>query len=71
MQFAYFLLLLVASFTFAQKKSAQTLENEISPVIEKYITEKKIPGAVLAVKKGDKTVFIKAYGYTKLKEFDG
>ncbi|MEI7586213.1 serine hydrolase domain-containing protein [Runella sp.] len=71
MKFAYFLLLLVASFTFAQKKSAQTLENEISPVIEKYITEKKIPGAVLAVKKGDKTVFIKAYGYTKLKEFDG
>lgn len=66
-----FLLLFTVSFAVAQKKSTQTLEIEISPVIEKYITEKKIPGAVLAIKKGDKVVLKKAYGYAKLKEFDG
>ncbi len=71
MKYAYFLLLLVSQVVVAQKKLAQTLENEISPVIEKYITEKKIPGAVLAVKKGDKVILRKAYGYAKLKEFDG
>jgi CubicO group peptidase (beta-lactamase class C family) len=66
-----FLLLFTVSFAVAQKKSTQTLEIEISPVIEKYITEKKIPGAVLAIKKGDKVVLKKAYGYAKLKEFEG
>lgn len=71
MKYAYFLLLLVSQVVVAQKKSAQTLENEISPVIEKYIAEKKIPGAVLAVKKGDKVILRKAYGYAKLREFDG
>lgn len=71
MKYAYFSLLFIASFSFAQKKSTEALENEISPVIEKYITEKKIPGAVLSVKKGDKVILQKAYGYAKLKEFDG
>ncbi|WP_428664894.1 serine hydrolase domain-containing protein [Runella sp.] len=71
MKLAYFLLLFVTPFLFAQKKSAQTLENEINPIIEKYISEKKIPGAVLAVKKGDKVILQRAYGYAKLKEFDG
>jgi len=71
MKYAYFLLLFIASFSFAQKKSTEALESEISPVIEKYITEKKIPGAVLSVKKGDKLILQKAYGYAKLKEFDG
>lgn len=66
-----FLLLFIASFASAQKESIQTLEIEISSIIEKYITEKKIPGAVLAIKKGDKVVLKKAYGYAKLKEFDG
>lgn len=71
MKYAYFLLLSITQIVVAQKKSAQTLENEISPIIGKYIIEKKIPGVVLAIKKGDKVVLKKAYGYAKLKEFDG
>lgn len=67
----FFLLLLISSFVFGQKKSAEALDREISPVIEKYIADNKIPGAVLAIKKGDKMLLKKAYGYAKRKEFDG
>lgn len=69
MKYAYFLLLLVSQVV-AQKKLPKPLKTKSAPSL-KNTSPKKIPGAVLAVKKGDKVILRKAYGYAKLKEFDG
>lgn len=66
-----FLLLFFVQIALAQNPSIQELDQEVSSVIEKYIADKKIPGAVITIKKGDKVLLQKAYGYAQLKEFDG
>ena len=68
---AIFLFLFAVQIVFAQKNNSQRLENEVSAVVEKYIAENKIPGVVVAIKKGNKLLLKKAFGYAKLKEFDG
>ena len=68
---AFFLFLFAAQIVFAQKNTSQVLDSEVSAVVEKYIAENKIPGAVVAIKKGNKILLKKAFGYAKLKEFDG
>ncbi|WP_273214852.1 serine hydrolase domain-containing protein [Runella zeae] len=66
-----FLLLIFVQVALAQNQPIQSLDQEVSSVIEKYIADKKIPGAVVTIKKGDKVLLQKAYGYAQLKEFDG
>jgi len=70
MRFVYILFLFIANVGFCQKATL-SLDSEVSNVVEKYIADNKIPGAVIMIKKGDKVLLRKAYGYAKLKEFDG
>ncbi len=62
------LLFLSLSFGFSQKKKVASLQKEVSRILEKQIAEKKIPGAVIAIKKGDKWLMKKAFGYAQVKD---
>ncbi|WP_435353873.1 serine hydrolase domain-containing protein [Emticicia sp. SJ17W-69] len=55
---------------FSQKKES-SLTNEINAIIQTQIEQSKIPGAVIQIKKGNKTILKKAYGFAQLKDFNG
>jgi CubicO group peptidase (beta-lactamase class C family) len=68
--FRIFLLLFGIS-SFAQKNNPEILDKEVSTIINQFIDNSKIPGAVVAIKKGNKLVLEKAFGQARLKEFNG
>ncbi len=63
--------LFVLSFTLANAQNKASCISEINTIIQTYIEQSKIPGAVIQVKKGNETILKKAYGYAQIKDFDG
>ena len=62
------LTLLVKSSAAQQKLSKKEFNIFIDSVIHYHIYQKNIPGAVLLIKKGNKTILHKAYGFAQLKD---
>ena len=63
-----FLILFSTVTSFSQKKNVKSLQKEISQILEQQIAEKKIPGAVISIKKGDKVLMKKAFGFAQVKD---
>lgn len=63
--------LLVLSFTLGNAQNKASCIAEINTIIQTYIEQSKIPGAVIQIKKGNETILKKAYGYAQIKDFDG
>ncbi len=64
-------LLLVLSFTLGNAQKKASCISEINTIIQTYIEQSKIPGAVIQIKKGDEIILKKAYGYAQIKDFNG
>lgn len=64
-------LLLVLSFTLGNAQNKASCISEINTIIQTYIEQSKIPGAVIQIKKGNEVILKKAYGYAQIKNFDG
>jgi len=62
--FRIFLLLFGIS-SFAQKNNPEILDKEVSTIINQFIDNSKIPGAVVAIKKDNKLVLEKAFGQAR------
>lgn len=71
MKFFILFLLSLGLSAFAQNNSVDNLDKEVSAAILQNIEKSNIPGAVVCIKKGEKVLLKKAYGYAKLKDFDG
>lgn len=64
-------LLLVLSFALGNAQNKASCISEINTIIQTYIEQSKIPGAVIQIKKGNEIILKKAYGYAQIKDFDG
>ncbi len=67
------ILSLIFTFIFlgGYSQNKATCIAEINTIIQNYIEQSKIPGAVIQVKKGNDVLLKKAYGYAQVKDFDG
>ena len=63
-------LLLVLSFFVGYSQNKAICIAEINTIIQNYIDQSKIPGAVIQVKKGNEVILKKAYGYAQIKDFN-
>lgn len=64
------LTILVKSSAAQQKLSKKEFNISVDSVIQYNIAQKNIPGAVLLIKKGNKTILHTAYGFAQLKDKD-
>jgi len=64
-------LIFIVSFLGGYSQNKATCIAEINTIIQNYIEQSKIPGAVIQIKKGNDVILKKAYGYAQVKDFDG
>ena len=64
-------LALVASYANAQSAGAKTtLIHTVDSILQSQVSNDKIPGAVIEIKKGDEVIYKQAYGYAQKYDYD-
>ncbi|MDP3668044.1 MAG: serine hydrolase domain-containing protein, partial [Sediminibacterium sp.] len=52
-----------------QKEKKAMLISGINAILQSQVDQSKIPGAVILIKQGQKTVYKKAFGYAQIKDY--
>ena len=66
--FIYIISVLFCSFSLAQSKFSNEIENDFNKTFEKFRNEWKVPGIAVGIIKDGKVIFAKGFGYRDVKD---